>query len=191
VAVNEPVPGVEADATGRIVPPAGATTMARGTTDRAAYVIALSSVAALGGFLFGFDSGVINGTVNALAHAFGTRAATTGFGRRVGAARLRGRRLRRGDHCRPSWSAPDDALNAVLFLVSAVATGLAGSAGFFVASRLVGGLAIGAASVLAAMYIAEVAPSHMRGRLASLTRPRTPTSSRGGWCSSAGPPAIA
>jgi SP family sugar:H+ symporter-like MFS transporter len=132
------------------------------------YVIALSSVAAIGGFLFGFDSGVINGAVDALAHAFGTRAATTGFavasvllGCAVGAfvagavADRHGRR-------------PTMLLNAVLFLVSAVATGLAGSAGFFIASRLVGGLAIGAASVLAPMYIAEVAPAHMRGRLASL-----------------------
>jgi len=44
-----------------------------------AYVIALSCVAALGGFLFGFDSGVINGAVDALAKAFGTQAAGTGF----------------------------------------------------------------------------------------------------------------
>jgi SP family sugar:H+ symporter-like MFS transporter len=144
------------------------TTMVAGATDRSAYVIALSSVAALGGFLFGFDSGVINGTVDALAHAFGTRAATTGFavasvliGCAVGAfvagtiADRHGRR-------------PTMLLNAVLFLVSAVATGLAGSAGVFIASRLVGGLAIGAASVLAPMYIAEVAPAHVRGRLASL-----------------------
>ena len=44
-----------------------------------AYVIALSCVAAIGGFLFGFDSGVINGAVDALAKAFGTQAAGTGF----------------------------------------------------------------------------------------------------------------
>src|SRR5207245_7150653 len=59
-------------------------------------------------------------------------------------------------------------LNAVLFLLSAIATGLAGSAGVFIVSRLVGGLAIGAASVLAPMYIAEIAPPQVRGRLASL-----------------------
>jgi len=145
-------------------PPGGIETATQGS----AYVIALSSVAALGGFLFGFDSGVINGTVDALAHAFGTRAATTGFavasvllGCAVGAfvagtiADRHGRR-------------PTMLLNAVLFLASAVATGLASSASFFIASRIVGGLAIGAASVLAPMYIAEVAPSYLRGRLASL-----------------------
>ena len=54
--------------------PAGA-----GTAASAAYVIGLSSVAAVGGFLFGFDSGVINGAVDALAGAFDTQAAGTGF----------------------------------------------------------------------------------------------------------------
>ncbi len=166
--MNEPLRGIEADVTGRVVESVEATTMVQGTTDRSAYVVALSSVAAIGGFLFGFDSGVINGSVDALAHAFGTRAATTGFavasvllGCAVGAfvagtiADRHGRR-------------PTMLVTAVLFLVSAVATGLAGSAAFFIASRLVGGLAIGAASVLAPMYISEVAPPHVRGRLASL-----------------------
>src|SRR5262249_4920626 len=104
-------------------------------TDRSTYVIALSSVAAIGGFLFGFDSGVINGTVDALALTFGPRAATTGFavasvlvGCAIGAfvagtiADRRGRR-------------PTMLLTAELFLVSAIATGLSGSAGFFIVSR--------------------------------------------------------
>jgi MFS transporter, SP family, sugar:H+ symporter len=55
-----------------------------------------------------------------------------------------------------------------LFLASGLATGAAGSAGFFIAARLLSGLAIGAASVLAPMYISEVAPAGIRGRLASL-----------------------
>jgi MFS transporter, SP family, sugar:H+ symporter len=157
---------MEADARGRVLN--GPTTTVQPTTGSSTYVIGLSSVAAIGGFLFGFDSGVINGAVDALAHAFGTRAATTGFavasvllGCAFGAfvagtvADRYGRR-------------PTMLLNAVLFLCSAVATGMADSAVFFIAARLVGGLAIGAASVLAPMYISEVAPSHMRGRLASL-----------------------
>jgi len=142
--------------------------MTQATTESSTYVIALSSVAAIGGFLFGFDSGVINGAVDALAHAFGTRAATTGFavasvliGCAVGAfvagtvADRYGRR-------------PTMLLNGVLFLISAIASGVASSAGTFIAARLVGGLAIGGASVLAPMYISEVAPAHVRGRLGSL-----------------------
>ena len=166
--MNEPVRDIEADVTGRVFGAVEATTIDPRTTDRSAYVVALSSVAAIGGFLFGFDSGVINGSVDALAHAFGTRGATTGFavasvllGCAVGAfvaGNIADRHGRR----------PTMLVTAVLFLVSAVATGLAGSAAFFIGSRLVGGLAIGAASVLAPMYISEVAPPHVRGRLASL-----------------------
>jgi SP family sugar:H+ symporter-like MFS transporter len=138
------------------------------TPSSSAYVIVLSCVAAIGGFLFGFDSGVINGTVDALAKAFGTNAAVTGFAvasvllgcaaGAFGAGRLADAIGRR----------PTMLFNAVLFLASAVATGAANSAQFFIASRIASGLAIGAASVLAPMYISEVAPAHMRGRLASL-----------------------
>src|SRR5262245_31696878 len=139
-----------------------------GAVASSAYVTILSCVAAIGGFLFDFDSGVINGTVAALARALGTQAAGTGFavasvllGCAVGAfgagrvADFVGRR-------------PAMLFNAILFLVSAVATGAANSAAFFIVARVAGGIAIGAASVLAPMYIAEVAPAHMRGRLASL-----------------------
>src|SRR6476469_3584908 len=132
------------------------------------YVIALCCVAAMGGFLFGFDSGVINGAVDALAKAFGTQAAGTGFAvasvllgcavGAFGAGRLADDLGRR----------PTMLLNAILFLLSALATGAAHSAGVFIAARIAGGIAIGAASVLAPMYISEVAPAHIRGRLASL-----------------------
>ena len=135
---------------------------------KSAYVIVLCCVAAIGGFLFGFDSGVINGTVDALAKAFGTDAAGTGFAvasvllgcavGAFGAGRLADSLGRR----------PTMLLNAILFLVTAVATGAANSAAFFIAARITAGVAIGGASVLAPMYIAEVAPAHMRGRLASL-----------------------
>ena len=132
------------------------------------YVVGISLVAAIGGFLFGFDSGVVNGTVHALSVTFGTRAAATGFAvasvllgcavGAFGAGTLANRMGRR----------PAMLINAVLFLLSAFASGGAGSAGVFIASRIVGGMGIGAASVLAPMYISEVAPAHLRGRLASL-----------------------
>src|SRR6185436_4333987 len=166
--MKESVHGTQAELSRRVLQPTGVPTTFAATPGSSAYVIVLCSVAAIGGFLFGFDSGVINGTVDALANAFGTRVAVTGFavasvlvGCAVGAfvagtiANVHGRR-------------PTMLLNAVLFLASAFATGAAGSAGFFIAARIVGGLGIGAASVLAPMYIAEVAPAHLRGRLASL-----------------------
>jgi SP family sugar:H+ symporter-like MFS transporter len=166
--MNEQIKGIKDDLTGGVSSPTGAAATFHPTTGTPVYVIMLSSVAAIGGFLFGFDSGVINGTVDALANAFGTRAAATGFavasvliGCAVGAfvaGTLADRLGRR----------PTMLLNAVLFLASAVVTGAAGSADFFIAARIAGGLAIGAASVLAPMYISEVAPAHMRGRLASL-----------------------
>ena len=134
--------------------PAGA-----GHAGSLAFVTALSLVAAVGGFLFGFDSGVINGAVDALAEAFGTRAAGTGFavasvllGCAVGAFVAGTLADFMGRH-------PTMLLNATLFLISAAITGAAGSAGVFIAGRLLGGLAIGAASVLAPMYISEVAPA--------------------------------
>jgi MFS transporter, SP family, sugar:H+ symporter len=138
------------------------------TQRRSAYVIALCSVAAIGGFLFGFDSGVINGAVDALAKAFRTDAAGTGFavasvllGCAIGA-------FGAGRMADAFGRRPTMLLNAILFLVTAVATGAANSAAFFIAARITAGVAIGGASVLAPMYIAEVAPAHMRGRLASL-----------------------
>jgi SP family sugar:H+ symporter-like MFS transporter len=166
--MHEPGQRIQANLTGRISRPTGPPATFPAASSSLVYVIALCSVAAIGGFLFGFDSGVINGAVDALAHAFGTRAAATGFavasvllGCAVGAfvaGTLADRIGRR----------PTMLLNAVLFLASAVVTGAVSSAGLFIAARLAGGLAIGAASVLAPMYIAEVAPAHMRGRLASL-----------------------
>ncbi len=131
-------------------------------------MIALCCVAAIGGFLVGFDSGVINGTVDALAKAFGTDAAGTGFavasvllGCAVGA--FGAGRLADSIGRRPTML-----LNAILFLMTAVATGAANSGAVFIAARITAGVAIGGASVLTPMYIAEVAPPHIRGRLASL-----------------------
>src|SRR5499427_4909853 len=133
-----------------------------------AYVIALSSAAATGVFLNVFDGRVINGAVDALAKAFGTQAAGTGF---AVASVLLGCALgafSAGRLADALGRRPTMLLNAILFLVSALATGAAHSAGVFIAARIAGGIAIGAASVLAPMYIAEVAPAQIRGRLASL-----------------------
>jgi len=133
-----------------------------------AYVIRLSCIAALGGFLFGFDSGVINGTVSALQEAFNASQLGTGFnvasmllGCAVGAF-FAGRMA--------DWLGRRKTLlvTAVCFAISAWGSGIASSSAWFVAARLLGGVAVGGASVIAPAYISEIAPAAFRGRLASL-----------------------
>jgi SP family sugar:H+ symporter-like MFS transporter len=133
-----------------------------------AKVIFLSLTAALGGFLFGFDSGVINGTVDALQEEFGSSDIGTGFnvasmllGSAVGAffaGNLADRIGRR-------WTM---ILTALAFMLSSFGSGAAGSSVVFVMARVVGGLAVGAASILAPAYISEIAPAEVRGSLSTL-----------------------
>ncbi len=132
------------------------------------YVIFISSVAAIGGFLFGFDSGVINGTVTALGNAFNSNDVSTGFnvasvllGCAVGA-------LLAGPIADQFGRKPIMIITAIIFAISAFGSGVSNSSIEFIFYRLLGGLGIGAASVLAPAYIAEVAPVALRGRLATL-----------------------
>jgi len=132
------------------------------------YVLFISSVAAIGGFLFGFDSGVINGTVTALGNAFNSSNIGTGFnvasvllGCAVGA-------LMAGPLSDRFGRKAIMLITAIIFAISAFGSGISSSSAEFIFYRLIGGLGIGAASVLAPAYIAEVAPAALRGRLATL-----------------------
>ena len=132
------------------------------------YVIFISAVAAIGGFLFGFDSGVINGTVSALGNTFNSSSVATGFnvasvllGCALGA-------FAAGPLADKFGRRAIMIVTAIIFAVSAFGSGIADSSAEFIFYRLFGGLGIGAASVLAPAYIAEVAPASLRGRLATL-----------------------
>src|SRR5436190_18156809 len=126
-------------------------------------VTSLASVAALGGFLFGYDSAVINGAVKAIGAHFGAAAGTLGLavasallGAAVGAL-VAGRVA---DWFGRLWAMR---VAAVLFLVSAIGTGLAPSLAVLIVFRVIGGVGVGAASVIAPAYIAEIAPARIRG----------------------------
>ncbi|MFB9731360.1 sugar porter family MFS transporter [Ornithinimicrobium kibberense] len=130
--------------------------------------IHLASVAALGGFLFGFDTAVINGAVNAMREDFQMGSALTGFvvssallGCVLGAY-LAGRLAERIGRIRVM------VLASVLFTASAVGSGLAFGAWDMILWRVLGGVGVGAASVIAPAYIAEISPASIRGRLGSL-----------------------
>ncbi|WP_024611543.1 sugar porter family MFS transporter [Pseudoalteromonas sp. TB64] len=132
------------------------------------YVIFISAVAAIGGFLFGFDSGVINGTVSALGNTFNSSSVATGFnvasvllGCALGA-------LAAGPLADKFGRRSIMIATAIIFAISAFGSGISDSSAEFIFYRLFGGLGIGAASVLAPAYISEVAPPTIRGRLATL-----------------------
>lgn len=134
-------------------------------------VIYISVIAALGGFLFGFDTAVISGAVDSIKsveYGFGLTSGELGF---AVASVLFGSAL-------GAWYAGVAAMKfgrvrvmltaAFLFSVSALGSALAGSLWSFVVWRFIGGLGVGIAAVIAPAYIAEVAPAHLRGRLGSL-----------------------
>nr|WP_298894698.1 sugar porter family MFS transporter [uncultured Altererythrobacter sp.] len=126
------------------------------------------SIATIGGFMFGYDSGVINGTQRGLETAFdlgslglGINVASILVGSAIGAfgaGRLSDRIGRRGVML----------VGAVLFFISAILTGIASSSEIFIFGRIIGGLGVGAASVIAPVYISEVVPADRRGRLSSI-----------------------
>jgi sugar porter (SP) family MFS transporter len=137
-------------------------------SDEGKGVVRIASVAALGGFLFGYDSAVINGANSAIQEYFNAGALELGF--TVAAALLgaaAGALLagRLADHIgRLSVMR----LAAVLFAVSAIGCALVPSLWMLIVFRLIGGIGVGVAAVVAPAYIAEIAPARIRGRLGSL-----------------------
>ena len=129
------------------------------------YIILSTIVAALGGFLFGFDTAVIAGTTKALKELFNLDAASLGltvsialWGTMIGA--LASGVL--GDVFGRRFSLK---ITGILFFISAIGCALAWNWHLLVFFRFIGGLGVGAASVLGPMYIAEIAPAKLRGRL--------------------------
>jgi len=123
---------------------------------------------ALGGLLFGFDTIVISGAIDALVRLYGLNPQQMGqtvaiglVGTVVGSlgAGVAGQKLGGREALR---------LTAVLYVVSAIGCGLAWNWASFMLFRFVGGLGIGASSVLGPVYIAELAPAKWRGRLVGM-----------------------
>jgi len=132
------------------------------------FIVIISLVATIGGFLFGFDSGVINGTVDGLAAAFNSDSIGTGFNI---ASMLLGCALGAFFAGRLADTYGRRSLlivASVLFIISAWGSGISVSSTEFIIYRILGGLAVGAASVMAPAYISEVAPARYRGVLTTI-----------------------
>ncbi len=127
-------------------------------------------IAALGAFLFGFDTAVISGTTDALrlqfaldSQALGLTVASALIGTILGA-------LGAGVPAERYGRRAVLFATGVLYLVSAAGCGLAWDWRSLFVFRFIGGLGVGAASVVAPLYIAEIAPAAMRGRLVALSQ---------------------
>ncbi|HEY9823341.1 MAG TPA: sugar porter family MFS transporter [Candidatus Sericytochromatia bacterium] len=134
----------------------------------ASYVTLIACSAALGGFLFGFDTAVINGAVAALQNAFNASSGMTGLA--VSSALL-GSALGAfiaGSIADRQGRIKTMILASVMFTLSAIGSGIAFGIWDFIFWRALGGIGVGIASVITPAYIAEVAPAHLRGRLGSL-----------------------
>ena len=140
----------------------------RNATINLPLIAAVVGVATIGGFMFGYDSGVINGTQEGLKSTFNLSEAWLGItvsallpGCAVGAFAA-GRSADRFGRRRVMLAA------AMLFILSALASGAATSAAMMIVARFFAGVGVGAASVLSPAYISEVTPASMRGRLSSV-----------------------
>jgi sugar porter (SP) family MFS transporter len=125
-------------------------------------------VASLSGLLFGFDTAVISGTTDALTEVFQLGSFSLGL---TVASALVGTIIGSVLASRPAdaWGRKRTlAMLAVLYFVSATGCALAWDWYSLLGFRLVGGLAVGGASVVAPMYIAEISPARLRGRLVAV-----------------------
>ncbi len=131
-------------------------------------VVLISLGAALGGFIFGFDSSVINGAIEAITDQFGLSPFITGF---VVAISLIGAAVGAwfGGPLANKWGRTKVMLIVgILFFIGSIGSAFAFSAWDLAIWRVVGGLSIGAASAIVPSYISEISPAKLRGRLTSL-----------------------
>lgn len=134
------------------------------------YLYFVTFVAALGGLMFGFETAVINGAIYYVAEHFALTGFMKGFvvstalaGSVVGAFFIG----KPGDKFGRRYMLK---IMAALFLFSMIGTGLATNIWIFVFARFLGGIAVGGASVLTPMYISEVSPPKLRGRLVATSQ---------------------
>ena len=120
---------------------------------------------ALGGLLFGFDTVVISGAIDALVKLYGLNPWDKGFTVAIGLVGTVVGALGGGSIGQKLGGREALRVTAVLYVISAIGCGLAWSWPAFLVFRLIGGLGIGASSVLGPVYIAELAPAKWRGRL--------------------------
>ncbi|MCU0388113.1 MAG: sugar porter family MFS transporter [Chitinophagaceae bacterium] len=134
------------------------------------YILGISFISALGGYLFGFDFAVISGALPFLQQQFALDAYWEGFatgslalGAIVGC-------IVAGSVAEKYGRKPGLLLAAAIFTLSSLAMAFAPGRDFFIGSRFAAGIGVGMASMLSPMYISEISPAHLRGRMVAINQ---------------------
>ncbi len=134
------------------------------------YILALSFISALGGYLFGFDFAVISGALPFLKEKFNLNEYWEGFatgslalGAIVGC-------ISAGTIADKKGRKPGLMIAASVFCISSLFMAFAPNRDLFIASRFVAGIGVGMASMLSPLYIGEIAPAHLRGRMVAINQ---------------------
>jgi SP family xylose:H+ symportor-like MFS transporter len=134
------------------------------------FITLVTLVAAMGGLLFGYDTAVISGAIGFMEKFFQLTPAETGWaascvlvGCVVGASFA-------GIICDRVGRTPALLIAAALFLLSSIGTSIPAAFSSFIFFRIIGGLGVGIASMASPMYIAEITPARIRGRMVSINQ---------------------
>ena len=140
------------------------------TSYNRSYILAVSFISALGGYLFGFDFAVISGALPFLQKQFGLdeywEGLATGslaLGAIVGC-------LIAGHVSEKHGRRPGLLAAAAIFTISSLAMAFSPGRDVFIAARFAAGIGVGMASMLSPMYIAEISPAHLRGRMVAINQ---------------------
>src|ERR1700753_3035214 len=134
------------------------------------YVLGISFISALGGYLFGFDFAVISGALPFLQKQFAFDAYWVGFATGILAIGAIVGCILAGQLADKYGRRPGLMLAAALFAISSLAMALAPNRDFFLVARFAAGAGVGMASMLSPMYISEIAPATIRGRLVAMNQ---------------------
>jgi SP family arabinose:H+ symporter-like MFS transporter len=134
----------------------------------AGFLALICIVAALGGFLFGFDTAVVSGTLDHLVPQFQLSPAMTGITVAAALFGCIGGAAIAGTLSDAFGRKPILLLAALLFLLSAIGSALPQQVATLLAARFIGGVGVGMASMLSPMYLSEMSPPHRRGLMVAL-----------------------
>lgn len=135
-----------------------------------AYLVPICLVATLGGLLFGYDTGVISGAIEPLTVKFGLSDMMKGWASGCVLIGCASGVLMVGPLSDRFGRKLAMFLAAAMFLASAVGTAVPNDIWTFIAFRFIGGVGIGIASISTPMYIAEITPAHIRGRMVAVNQ---------------------